>query len=113
MGLVGLFPICIFFSSGLLDRNDFHNALNWCAHALALRSRPTHPSRPHAQVWAVVLNFSARCSQVGACAHRGGACARTRNGAFVPAADHVVCRAGMPPGSAGLVIFRPRCVEAD
>mmetsp|Transcript_13928 Transcript_13928/g.33765 ORF Transcript_13928/g.33765 Transcript_13928/m.33765 type:complete len:557 (+) Transcript_13928:246-1916(+) len=29
MGLVGLFPICIFFSSGLLDRNDFHNALNW------------------------------------------------------------------------------------
>ena len=29
MGLVGLVPIAFFFTSGLLDRNDFHNALNW------------------------------------------------------------------------------------
>jgi phosphate transporter len=29
MGLVGLVPIAVFFTAGLLDRNDFHNALNW------------------------------------------------------------------------------------
>ena len=29
MGLVGLVPIAFFFTAGLLDRNDFHNALNW------------------------------------------------------------------------------------
>ncbi|EKX47116.1 hypothetical protein GUITHDRAFT_86445 [Guillardia theta CCMP2712] len=29
MGLLGIIPIAIFFSSGLLDRNDFHNGLNW------------------------------------------------------------------------------------
>lgn len=29
MGLVGLVPITIFFTAGLLDRNDFHNTLNW------------------------------------------------------------------------------------
>ena len=29
MGLVGLVPIAIFFTFGLLDRDDFHNRLNW------------------------------------------------------------------------------------
>jgi len=29
MGLVGLVPIAFFFTAGLLDRNDFHNSLNW------------------------------------------------------------------------------------
>lgn len=29
MGIVGLVPIVTFCSLGLLDRNDFHNALNW------------------------------------------------------------------------------------
>ena len=29
MGLVGLVPITVFFTAGLLDRNDFHTTLNW------------------------------------------------------------------------------------
>jgi len=29
MGIVGLVPVIIFFGLGLLDRNDFHNSLNW------------------------------------------------------------------------------------
>ena len=40
MGLVGLVPIAFFFTAGLLDRNDFHNALNWSV--LILIGTPTN-----------------------------------------------------------------------
>jgi phosphate transporter len=29
MGLSGLVPVAVFFTAGLLDRNDFHHSLNW------------------------------------------------------------------------------------